>query len=397
MVEPLHENGLRLEKVAGFQRWLQCPSCRAQLDRHTDREVLRALMGAPTLSRQLAGLLAYFWLRIGVDERAAVATALAVPYKPDWGAIHGLLAVARRHVKETFTPHIRRGHGAWTPEQLKGLTCPQREVATLRGWYGLLVGAATDTVTEQKVGAPTLHLNLASAPNLVGTWALAVFLARCPGVGQYLTAKVLYGLDLLGLAQFDFGVVGPGAVQAAVLLHGRTGGDAFTTTGIWPWEHDQGAGQVRALLTHLAHTLNMPWLFIQVALCMWKMGGAVVPAPIMPSPDLARTTRRRLRGKRKLLPADTIQQLCRTVMRTAHRIMHDANQLADQLCADFMSDSAWFVMTYYAVAGHVGIDAQQQSLRRAAALHFPANHPVASAVAVWCEGMVAMRNGGQLG
>ena len=359
--EPLDASGLVHMRLASFLCWLQRPCCTAQLDRNRDRTVLATVADARPFGHQLAALLAYFWLRVDFTARAKVASLLATSAEPNWGEVHRLLADATRVKLQPSRQSIRRGQGPWTSEQLQGLTTVQSEVASLRAWFGLLCLPATELL-----GLPV------SAPRAVQTGLLAVFLSRLPGVGPYLAVKVLYGLDLMGCLVFDFGIVGPGAVLAAQCLHNRAGGDRFKS-GLWPWRC--GGEVIRAVVSHVARESNEPWLFVQCALCVWKMEG--FPDVVANTPPQVTTVVgnhqpwMRIRGKRPHEQVSWSRELCRRVMRASMWLCsrHASASLTDPRCADFLADASWAATTI-SKSGHADIEsAAHHALRIACQRH----------------------------
>ena len=351
LLERFEKTELRPQLVEEFRNWLRQPGCSALRDRDRDREQLRFLVAAPTLAHLLVGLLAYFWLRIAAEDRASVARALALAQAPDWSVLHGILASVPRRCRLPGKVAIRRGHGAWPVDQVEGLDTAQREVASLRAWHSLLHGPDTARAMPD--------LGLQRAARATSTSTLALFLARVPGAGPYLAAKVLYGVDLLGLATCDFLVVGPGAVQAGLRLHSGTRCDAYATSGLWPWTPN--AGHMQALLGHLAKVCKLSRPFVQVALCMWKMEG-VKPAPrAAPQANITRHT------------------LCRDVVHAALR--WGLSRTQEMHRADFVSEAVWFAL---ASGGHPPKHTEtvvQRALQNAVSVCFPAGHRVAKTVA----------------
>ena len=381
------------EHMAKFRRWFAQPKCRAQMERHADFQAMATaqVINAASFAICLATLLAYHWLRLPRVARVKVAWQISAAAAPDWQAVHAELFGAER--QESGRPSIRRGHGPWKPQDLTGLSLPQRELAALRGWHALLTAETAIDV------APWLQSALRPAPDESGSSPSSLdasrILWRLPGVGNYLAAKVLYGLEALDLIRFDAGVVGPGAAAAAAHLCSTV---PLYRQGAWPWQ----ACAARRFIGHCAATLEVPWFFLQVALCIWKMGGfqdGVDDGPSDSGPGAAAPTaardpltehsetalpRRRVLAKRPVSVLDTspTQELRRRVVRAAFACTAESDDFIGTSALNFAADATWAALTAWTPNRGQDIDLQVQAgLQAALQLHgLPDQHPMAKYV-----------------
>jgi len=394
------------DRLRCFIRWARDPASQAQRDRRQDRHALHTarLDKAPTLGNQLLGLLAFFWLRVDIVSRIAVAAMLCSGSVPmDWGKLHAELATAKRQ-KNDGSKSIRRGWGAWRPSDVRGLTAPQREVATLRAWSSCVTASAD----------PTDGLNVHAALEMHSSGEIARYLATLPGVGRYLAVKVLYGMELLGSLSFDHGIVGPGALEALCHVWAASANNVEfpnCNLGLWPWEYALDVGleggqaqQARAAVRQAAFLCGETWLFTQVSLCVWKMRGfpaaadegdpglepsALAPSTSGPSPKPVPGPgpRRRLTGKQPQNSHDcggsgrlNLLQQCRMALRAAFRVTETEPNRHDKALSrrrrlDFAADAV--------AAAAAGAESVRGALLAACGAHFAAGHFVALRAVAW--------------